>query len=98
MAQPRNLCDNRKPGLHGGELPLMIYFALPGTVVTSCQGTGGMRDSFAEAQHYKERAEHLRALAVQDQNLQTREALMAIARDYDRMALKIMSQAEQKQS
>jgi hypothetical protein len=59
---------------------------------------GGMRDNFAEAQHYKERAEHLRALAVQDQNLQTREALMKVARDYDRMASKIMSQAEQKQS
>jgi hypothetical protein len=57
-----------------------------------------MRDNFAEAQHYKERAEHLRALAVQDQNLQTREALMKVARDYDRMASKIMSQAEQKQS
>jgi hypothetical protein len=57
-----------------------------------------MRDSFAEAQHYKERAEHLRALAAQDENLQTREALLAVARDYDRLASKSMNLAQQKRA
>jgi hypothetical protein len=55
-----------------------------------------MRDNFTEAQHYKERAEHLRALAAQDENLQTRESLLAVARDYDRLVSKFMNLAQQK--
>jgi hypothetical protein len=57
-----------------------------------------MRDNFAEAQHYRERAENLRALAAQDENLQTREALLAVAHDYDRLAAKFMNLAQQKQA
>jgi hypothetical protein len=41
---------------------------------------GGMPENLAKAQHYREQAEHLRALAALDENLQTREALLAVAR------------------
>jgi hypothetical protein len=53
-----------------------------------------MRDRFAQAQHYSERAEQLRTLAAQDENLQTRDALLAVARDYDRLASKLLSSAQ----
>ncbi|MBW8708296.1 MAG: hypothetical protein JF627_03380 [Alphaproteobacteria bacterium] len=48
-------------------------------------------DYLSKAQLYRVRAENLRALAAQDENLQTREALLAVARDYDREASKLLN-------
>jgi hypothetical protein len=55
-----------------------------------------LRDYLAEARHYKDRAEHLRAIAAQDANPQTREALLAAAGDYDRLASKVIDLVKKK--
>jgi hypothetical protein len=57
-----------------------------------------MPENLAKAQYYREHAENLRALAAQDDNLQTREALLAVARDYDRLSSKFLSVAGRNQS
>ena len=48
-----------------------------------------MSENLARAQYYQEQAEHLRALAAKDDNVKTREALLVVARDYDRLSSKI---------
>ena len=56
---------------------------------------GGMSENLARAQHYREQADHLRVLAGKDDNLKTREALLVVARDYDRLSSKYMKLARQ---
>ena len=41
-----------------------------------------------KAKHYKDQAEHLRGLASLDDNADTREALLSVARSYDRLHTK----------
>ena len=41
-----------------------------------------------KAKHYKEQAEHLRVLASLDDIAETREALLTVARSYDRLYAK----------
>jgi hypothetical protein len=55
-------------------------------------------DNLARSQRYREQAENLRALAAKDDNLQTREALLLVARDYDRLSIKFLKLAGQNQS
>lgn len=55
-------------------------------------------DNLLRSQRYREQAENLRALAAQDDNLQTREGLLAVARDYDRLSAKHLKLAGTTQS
>jgi hypothetical protein len=49
-----------------------------------------VEDSLARAQHYREQAAHMRELAAQDQNDETRKALISLAENYDRLCLKYL--------
>ena len=52
-----------------------------------------MSENLTRAQYYQEQAEHLRELAAKDDNVKTREALLVVARDYDRLSSKYMNLA-----
>ena len=52
-----------------------------------------MRDNNSKAQHYRDQAEHLRQLAALDDNAETREALLKVARAYSRLHTKYMASA-----
>ena len=58
---------------------------------------GARVDHLAKAQHYRAQAENLRALAGMDENVETREALLTVARTYDRLHVKYLAQAESKE-
>jgi hypothetical protein len=45
-------------------------------------------DHLRKAAHYRDQAAHLRTLAEQDENVETREALLQVARTYDRLHIK----------
>ena len=47
-----------------------------------------MHGNHSKAQHYRDQAEHLRMLAAQDDNPETREALLSVARKYDQLSAK----------
>jgi hypothetical protein len=64
-------------------LALMVY----------CHRGDGM-DYLSKAQRYREQAVNLRALAVKDEKPQTREALLAVARDYDCEAAMLLNRTE----
>ena len=51
-------------------------------------------ENIGRAQTYYERAESLRMLAAQDEQIETREALLAVARSYDRLATKFLDLAK----
>jgi len=48
-------------------------------------------DNFTKANHYRDQAANLRRLAELDDNAETREGLLSIARSYDRLCLKYLS-------
>ena len=52
-----------------------------------------MQDNLSKAQHYRDQAEHLRVLAGLDDHAETREALLTVARTYDRVHTKYMALA-----
>jgi hypothetical protein len=55
-----------------------------------------MEDNLTKAAHYRVQAENLRSLATQDENTPTREALLSVARTYDRLYTKYLGLAELK--
>jgi hypothetical protein len=57
-------------------------------------GTLGLTSHRQKAIHYREQAVHLRTLAEQDDNVETREGLLEIARTYDRLHIKHLSLAQ----
>ncbi len=50
----------------------------------------------AKAKHYRDQAENLRSLAALDDNVETRESLLAVARTYDRLSEKFLERANAK--
>ena len=52
---------------------------------------GEMDDNLVKVGNYRDRAANLRALAAQDENTQTREASLSIARKYDRLSTKFLT-------
>jgi hypothetical protein len=50
-----------------------------------------MDENLTKAHHHRGHAENLRALAAQDDNLPTREALLVVARTYDRLYEKFLA-------
>ena len=59
-------------------------------------GLGAKMDYLTRAHHYRAEAENLRKLAEKDDNAETREGLLSIARTYDRLYTKYLALAEQK--
>ena len=53
-----------------------------------------MQDNFTKASHYRDQAAHLRNLAAQDENPDTREALLSVARKYGALAVKYFAVAD----
>jgi hypothetical protein len=51
---------------------------------------GAMDDNLTKAKHYRDEAENLRKLAALDDNAETREALLSVARTYDRLHVKYL--------
>jgi hypothetical protein len=49
-----------------------------------------MDDHLLRAQHYRDQAAHMRELAAEDQNEETRKALISLAENYDRLCLKYL--------
>jgi len=50
-------------------------------------------DNLARAHHYRDEAINLRKLAEKDDNAETRESLLAVARTYDRLYGKYLALA-----
>ena len=50
-------------------------------------------DNLTRAHHYRDEAENLRKLAAKDDNQETREGLLEIARTYDRLYSKYLALA-----
>ena len=61
-----------------------------------CHGVGAwaMEDHLSKAQHYRDQAAHMRELAAKDHNGETRNALISLAENYDRLSLKYFILAE----
>ena len=55
---------------------------------------GARVDHLKKAMHYRDQAIHLRLLAGQDENVETREALLQVARTYDRLHIKHLALAD----
>jgi hypothetical protein len=50
-----------------------------------------MNDNLTKARRYRDEAENLRILAAQDENISTRERLLTVAGEYDRLYAKYLS-------
>jgi hypothetical protein len=61
-----------------------------GRNLTWVLGSGDMEDDLSKAQHYRDQATHMRELAAKDQNVETRDALISLAQNYDRLCLKYL--------
>lgn len=54
-----------------------------------------MEDALLKAQHYRDRAAHLRSLAAKDENPNTHKALLQMAESCDRLYQKYLEVATQ---
>ena len=57
-----------------------------------------MQDNVTKANRYRDQAAHLRSLAAQDDNPETREALLSVARTYDRLSAKYSAMIDPKKA
>ena len=51
-------------------------------------------DDLTRARHYRDEATNLRQLAQKDDNPETRESLLSVARSYDRLSRKYLALAD----